>query len=219
MPHIDDRFLDFLRELELNNDRDWFKSHKKRFESEVKAPFEALVQEVINVVAKVDATVDITPKEAIFRIYRDTRFSKDKTPYKTHMGAVVGPGGRRALDSIGVYFEISGHRLGIASGLYQLERDQLLAVRRLIMSSGAELSGILNRAAFKRIFRELQGEKNKVLPKEFKEAALSQPLLFNKQLYCWAEYDPEEAKRDDLPKFVLQHYKAALPLNEFLAKA
>ncbi len=219
MSYIDDRFLDFLRELELNNDRDWFNSNKKRFESDVKAPFEALVQEVIDVVAKVDPTIDISPKDAVFRIYRDTRFSKDKTPYKTHMGAVVGPGGRRALDSIGVYFEISGHRLGIASGLYMPDKDRLLAVRRLIMSRGAELDRILKGAAFKRLFEELQGDKNKVLPKEFKEAAKSQPLLFNKQFYCWAEYDPEEAKRDDLTKFVLQHYKAALPLNEFLAEA
>ncbi len=154
MSYIDDRFLDFLRELELNNDRDWFNSNKKRFESDVKAPFEVLVQEVIDVVAKVDPTIDISPKDAVFRIYRDTRFSKDKTPYKTHMGAVVGPGGRRALDSIGVYFEISGHRLGIASGLYHLERDRLLAVRRLIMSRGAELDKILNGTVFKRLFGE-----------------------------------------------------------------
>ena len=219
MSHIDERFLDFLRELELNNDRDWFKANKKRFENEVKRPFEALVQEVIDVVAKVDGAIDIEPKDAVFRIYRDTRFSKDKTPYKTHMGAVVGPGGRRALDSIGVYFEVSGHRLGIASGLYMPDKDRLLAVRRLIMSRGAELEKVLKGAKFKRLFGEIQGEKNKVLPKEFKEVAKSRPLLFNKQFYCWAEYDPEEAKRDDLPKFVLDHYKAALPLNEFLAQA
>ncbi|MCH8979942.1 MAG: DUF2461 domain-containing protein [Armatimonadetes bacterium] len=219
MSHIDDRFLDFLRELELNNDRDWFKSRKKRFEQDVKAPFEALVQEVIDVVTKVDPTIDIAPKDAVFRIYRDTRFSKDKTPYKTHMGAVVGPGGRRALDSIGVYFEVSGHRLGIASGLYMPDKDRLLAVRRLIMSRGAEMDKILKGAAFKRLYGELQGDKNKVLPKEFKEAAKLQPLLFNKQFYCWADYDPEQAKRQDLPNFVLQHYKAALPLNEFLAEA
>ena len=219
MSFIDDRFLDFLRELELNNDRDWFNSNKKRFESEVKAPFQALVQDVINALAKVDQTIDIAPKDAVFRIYRDTRFSKDKTPYKTHMGAVVGPGGRRELGSNGVYFEISGHRLGIASGLYMPDKDRLIAVRRLIMSRGAELDKILKGAAFKRLFGELQGERNKVLPKEFKEAAKSQPLLFNKQFYCWAEYDPEEAKRADLPKFILDHYKAALPLNKYLAQA
>ena len=219
MAHIDDRFLDFLRELELNNDRDWFKSQKKRYDKDVKAPFDALVQEVIDAVAKVDGAIDIAPKDAVFRIYRDTRFSKDKTPYKTHMGAVVGPGGRRALDSIGVYFEVSGHRLGIASGLYHLDKDRLLAVRRLIMSRGAELDKILKAAKFKRLFGEIQGERNKVLPKEFKEAAKSRPLLFNKQFYCWAEYDPEQAKRDDLPQFMLDHYKAALQLNEFLAQA
>lgn len=219
MSHIDDRFLDFLRELELNNDRDWFKSQKARFDKDVKAPFDALVQEVIDAVAKVDGAIDIAPKDAVFRIYRDTRFSKDKTPYKTHMGAVVGPGGRRALGSIGVYFEVSGHRLGVATGLYHLDKDRLLAVRRLIMARGAELDKILKGAKFKRLFGEIQGEKNKVLPKEFKEAAVSQPLLFNKQFYCWAEYDPEQAKREDLPKFILDHYKVALPFNEFLAQA
>lgn len=219
MAHVTDEFLDFLRELELNNDRDWFKSRKERFERDVKAPFELLVREVIAKVAAVDPAVDIEPKDAIFRIHRDTRFSKDKTPYKTHMGAVVAPGGRKSLSSTGVYFEVSGHRLGIASGLYSPDKDRLLAVRRLVMARGTDLDKILKAAKFKKLFGEIQGEKNKVLPKEFKEAALSQPLLFNKQFYCWAEYDPEEAKREDLPKFILEHYKAALPLNQFLSEA
>lgn len=219
MAFITEEFLDFLCELELNNDRDWFKSRKKRFEADVKAPFEALVQEVIKKVATVDASVVIEPKDAVFRIYRDTRFSKDKTPYKTHMSALVGPHGRKGMDSIGVYFEVSGRRLGIASGLYSPDKERLLAVRRLVMARGDELEKILKAAKFKKLFGEIQGEKNKVLPKEFKEAALSRPLLFNKQLYCWAEYEAEEALRSDLPKFILDHYKAALPLNEFLAEA
>ena len=214
MAHVDDKFLDFLRELELNNDREWFAANKKRFERDVKTPFEALVQEVIDLIG-----VDIAPKDAVFRIHRDTRFSKDKTPYKTHVGAIVGPQGRKGMDSIGVYFEVSGRRLGIASGLYMPDKERLLAVRRLIMARGAELEMILKAAKFKKMFGEIEGEKNKVLPPEFKEAAQSQPLLFNKQFYVWAEFDAEEAKRKDLAKFVFEHYKAALPLNEFLAEA
>ncbi len=77
---------DFFLELELNNNREWFEKNKKRFETKVRAPMEAFAAEMIGRMQQIDPQISVTPKDAIFRIYRDIRFSKDKSPYKTNLG-------------------------------------------------------------------------------------------------------------------------------------
>ena len=90
MAYFTQDYLTFLTELANNNNRDWFNDNKKRFKENVEAPFKAFLQDLIDTASAVDTRISITPKEAMFRIYKDTRFSKDKTPYKTHMSAIVG---------------------------------------------------------------------------------------------------------------------------------
>ena len=88
-------FIGFFSDLENNNNRDWFHENKKRYETSVKGPFESLVSALISELSKVYPEMTITPKDAIFRINRDIRFSKDKSPYKTHMAALISPGGKK----------------------------------------------------------------------------------------------------------------------------
>lgn len=211
--------IDFLAELALNNDRDWFNANKKRYETSVKAPLERLAAELIERMRAYDPAIEMTPKQAVFRIHRDTRFSKDKSPYKTNAGLHVNSGGKAAHGRPGVYVHLDAGCFGVASGYYFLEPAQIAAMRRHLMAHAEEFSARLEDAAFKKVFGTLAGERNKVLPPEFKEAAKTQPLLANKQFYYWAEHDPEEALREDLPGFVMGHVAACWPMNEFLARA
>ncbi|MEL6943413.1 MAG: DUF2461 domain-containing protein, partial [Bacteroidota bacterium] len=105
MKHFTPDFLNFFKDLRANNEREWFHANKKRYEQSVKIPFQAFIADVIEHASIFDPNILITPKDAIFRIYKDTRFSKDKTPYKLHASAVVSRGGRKDLTSIGIYLE------------------------------------------------------------------------------------------------------------------
>jgi uncharacterized protein (TIGR02453 family) len=211
--------ISFLAELALNNDREWFTRNKKRYETSLKAPMVEFAAEMIERMRELDPEIAMLPHQAVFRIHRDTRFSKDKSPYKTNAGMAISPGGRTQPGSPGVYFHLDPNCMAVASGCYFLEPAQLAAIRTHMAARLVEFERLLSDPAFKRFFGTVAGEKNKVLPIELREAAALQPLLFNKQFYYWAEHKPEECLRDDLPDFVMEHVAAAQPLNRFLTSA
>lgn len=211
--------IDFFRELELNNEKPWFEANKRRYEASVKRPLESFVGDLIDALKRFDPAIAMTPKEAIFRIYKDVRFSKDKTPYKTNAGAAISRGGRKAFDVPGIYFHFDARVLAVASGYYQLEPEKIALMRRHIMRNSAELEQHLADPEFQQRFGSIAGEKNKILPPEFKEAAARQPYLFNKQFYYWGESDVRELLKDDIVEHVLSYYHAASPMNTFLGRA
>ena len=97
MAYFTKDFTKFLKDLEKNNNREWFNENKKRYEESVKEPFYNFIDEMIMRINAIDNNVAIQPKDAIFRIYKDVRFSKDKLPYKTQVSAVISPGGRKDM--------------------------------------------------------------------------------------------------------------------------
>jgi len=110
----------------------------------VRRPFEELVEELIFRIGAADPSVrGLTPREAIFRLARDIRFTRDKTPYKLFSAAVIAPGGRKQSRAPGFYFEIGADRIGVAGGIYQPDKETLLRIRRAIASRGAELERLL----------------------------------------------------------------------------
>lgn len=207
----------FFKELAPNNNKDWFDANRKRYEQYVKAPFEAFVEAVIAEVAKVDPKVRITPREAIFRINRDIRFSNDKTPYKTRMSAIVSAAGRHDHGVPGIYFELGPECVGIYGGAYMPEKEELLRIRRHIAANLRKFKALYSAAPFVDHFGAIQGERNKVLPAEFKEAAAKEPLLANKQFYWSAELPASKVTDPKLLDIMMVHYHAMRPLNEFLA--
>ena len=219
MPWLTQDALDFLAELELNNDRDWFAANKKRYETSLKQPLERLAAELIERMKAFDPAIDMTPKQAVFRIHRDTRFSKDNRPYKTNAGLHVNSGGRSPSAVPGLYLHIEPRCLGFASGYYSMEPAQVAAMRRYLVANADEFARHLADPEFTKWFETVAGEQNKVLPPEFKEAAKTQPLIANKQFYYWAEHEPAEALRDDLPDLAMAHIAACWPMNCFLARA
>lgn len=209
----------FFRELEQNNDKAWFEANKKRYEASVKRPMEEFAAEMIGRMQALDPAIDTTPRQAVFRIYRDTRFSKDKTPYKTNAGLAISRGGKHNPSIPGLYFHLDGSEAAIASGCYALDTAQVLAIRREIASNLEEFSKLIADEAFVEKFKEVRGERNRVLPPEFKEVAMVQPLIANKQFYYWATLDSKALFADELPDRVMEYLAVAEPLNEFWRRA
>jgi uncharacterized protein (TIGR02453 family) len=218
MPAFTQDAIEFFRELELNNNKEWFEKNKKRYESSVKKPMEAFAETMIERMREILPDIQMTGKQAVFRIYRDTRFSKDKTPYKTNAGLHVNGASKGDLSSPGLYFHIDPRCMGIASGCYMMEPPALKKLRTYLASNLSDFQKELDNKDFQKYFGGIKGEVNKILPPELKEAAQKQPLLFNKQFYYWAEHEAEEALRDDLADFLMDHMRACKSMNEFLVK-
>lgn len=219
MAHFTEDFLKFFQGLAKNNEREWFHANKKDYETHVKNPFKDFVQLIIDKMQEVDPTVVILPKDAIFRINRDIRFSKDKTPYKTNVSAAISAGGRKDHSKPGIYFEMGAEKFGIYSGVYMPDKNQLQSIREGIASQPKEFGKILKDRKFKKFWGEIHGEKNKRIPKEFKEDVETQPLIANKQFYVMTQFDADKILDPKLDKIIMDHYLAAKPMGDFFYEA
>lgn len=219
MAHFGPAFGTFFKNLRKNNNKEWFDAHKAQYEKEVKAPFEAFISELIKQAAKLDPAIKSTPKEAIFRIYKDVRFSKDKTPYKDYVSAIIGPGGRKEMAAPGYYVQMNDKEIGIYSGAYMPEKEYLHRIRLAIAAQPKAFARLISDKDFKKYFGEIKGEKNKIIPPELKEDAAAQPLIYHKQFYIQGDLDPKMITSDKLIPEIMKYFKAARPLNQFLAQA
>lgn len=206
-------------ELAPNNNKDWFDANRKRYELHVKTPFQAFVKQLITRFQAIDPAFDgLEPKDCIFRINRDIRFAKDKSPYKLMMSAVISPNGKKDKSINGVYFELTPEHLRVYGGIYEIEKEELYTAREAISNDLAGFEAAISHPEFVKVYGEIRGEKNKALPKEFKAAAEKQPLIFNKQWYFFTEFPPETILDDRLDGIILSCYEAGRPVEEFFQK-
>jgi uncharacterized protein (TIGR02453 family) len=156
--------IDFLAKLEKNNNKPWFDKHRDDY-AVAKEDFEAMITELYAGMTELEPAMEgHKPKDAIFRIFRDVRFSKDKTPYKAHFSAYMSRAGRKAPDA-GYYLHIQpGGKSFLAGGLWMPEGPLLKATRQEIDYNFDEFKKILGNAAFKKEFKKLEGEELKTLP-------------------------------------------------------
>jgi uncharacterized protein (TIGR02453 family) len=212
-------FLQFFIELAPNNHKDWFDLNRKRYEKSVKEPFKDFVEHMIKEIAKTDASFnDLEAKDCIFRINRDIRFSKDKTPYKMNVSAVVAPEGKKSKAVNGVYFEFGPEHVRVYGGVYEIDKDDLLTVREGIANDLKGFQEAYTNPRFKKVFGTILGEKNKVIPKELKEAAEKEPLIFNKQWYFYAQFDAETVLNPKLDQMLLDCFEAGKPVEHYFNK-
>ena len=212
-------FINFFKELSKNNNKKWFDQNRKRYEESVKNPFRAFVEMMIDKIKADDPKVKITPAESIFRINRDIRFSRDKTPYKNHMSALISRTGKKERGFPGFAFRLGADGVGVYGGAHDLEKNRLHSVRQYISEHLDSFSELLNDNEFKDKYRRIQGDKNKRIPIEFKEAAEKQPLLFNKDFYYIATLNAKLILEDSLVDILMDYYFAAKPMREFLINA
>ncbi len=216
MSHFTKEFTKFFEELKQNNNREWFTANKKRYEKHVKRPFEAFVSVLIVKMQEYDPQCTIQPKDAIFRIYRDIRFSKDKTPYKTNVSAVIGRGGRKEKTLVGMYVELSADHIRIYGGVYMPDKEQLYSIRQEILYNQKEFERLISDKTFVKYFGEVRGDKNIRLPPEFAEIQDEQPLIANKQFYYYSEIDPKLITDDGLIEALFTRFEAGADLRNFL---
>lgn len=209
-------YLDFFQELAANNNKEWFDANRKRYENSVKKPFAVFVQHLIGRFEQIDNRFkDIKVSSCIFRINRDIRFSKDKSPYKLMSSALVSHLGKKAGAMGGIYFELSPEAVRVYGGIYEPDKDTIYFVREGIANHAREFNALINDPSFVDLYGEIRGDRNKIIPPEFREAAESQPLIYNKQWYFMAEFPAETALSDDLDVLLERCYKTNKPLEDF----
>lgn len=219
MSFFKQEFLDFFIELAPNNNKEWFDLNRKRYEQFVKVPFSEFVTFLIKEISKNDKRFeDLEAKDCIFRINKDVRFSKDKSPYKLMVSAVVAPSGKKSKAINGVYFELGPEHVRIYGGIYEIEKENLQQLREGIAQKSEEFKKLYSEKKFISTFGEIRGEKNKIIPKELRGAAENEALIFNKQFYFFAEFPAETVLDKNLDKIILECYETGKPIEAFFDK-
>ncbi len=210
--------LDFLKKLEKNNDREWFTANKKFFD-DANNNVIAMTDLLIGLISKFDPTVvGLDPKSCTFRIYRDVRFSKDKSPYKTNLGAFIAPGGRKAM-SPGYYFHVQPGMLFAAAGKHMPDASELLKIRNAVAANTKEFRKIVEAKKFADRFGALDGDRLIRPPKGFAADHEAIEYLKLKSFTVTEQFTEKDAVSTAYPKMLAESFKAAYPLIEFLRSA
>ena len=206
--------LAFLSQLEQNNDRTWFKARKDEFDA-LRKPWEADLQRLIDTVGQWDDSVrGLQARDAVFRIYRDTRFSHNKAPYKTYFSGVVGPRGRHAVTACS-YLHIENNNLMVAGGIWWPERPVLNQLRSLIDAEADEFLKIVNNPEIADHFK-WESDSLKKMPRDYPaEHPMARFLKMKEYIMC-KRVTPDYFDCDDWVERVAQDFKRLQPLYDFL---
>ena len=208
--------LTFLRNLARHNDRAWFQPRKAQFEAELREPMLAVVRRITDAMAAF-APNHVRPAEkSLFRIYRDTRFSADKRPYKTHVAAWWTHTGFGKTSGAGYYFHVSPKEVIVAAGSYMPEKDQLAAIRRWLLDHHGEFRELLRNPKVRRAFDEFEGNALTRPPKGFPPEHPGMDLIRCRQWGLAATLPAETALRKDLADGVIRYFKTAAPVVDAL---
>lgn len=215
-----EKSIAFLKKLAKNNNRDWFEKNKAHY-LEAKAEFELFIDELISGIRKFDKRIvaDLKAKDCVFRIYKDVRFSNDKSPYKTNFGASINPGGRKS-GLPGYYFHVQPGELFLAGGIYRPFPEIVYAVRQEIDYEGKQLERILKSKEYCSYFNGLyQDDKLKTVPKGYDAEHKYLELLKLKSFIAIHEFSEKETASKTFEQQVMKGFKAAYPLNLYLQAA
>ena len=203
--------LSFFKSLEKNNNRDWFNENKKTFksiESEIKLFYNSIFENLNK--------HDLVDKVKVFRIYRDVRFSKDKTPYKTHFGGSF----HRKKPELrgGYYLHIAPNNESfLATGFWEPNKDDLLRIRKEFEMDDKEIRDIIENKSFKSVWGELVGDEVKTAPKGFSKEHSAIDLIKKKQFIFTKKYTDKEILSKDFLKEVDNSFKTVRPYFDYMS--
>lgn len=207
--------LSFLTELVQNNHRDWFQANRARYDA-AKAELEAFTARLIDGASAFHPLPNTQPKDCIFRINRDIRFSKDKAPYKPNFAVALGPGGRHS-GLIDYYLHIQpGNESFLGAGMWQPTPAQLALFRQEVDYNPDALKTIIEADAFRAYFPEISGEKTKTTPKGYSADHPDIELLRRKELFFMHRYTDKEVLKASFAHEVLRGCQLIKPYCDFL---
>jgi len=206
----------FLRALKRNNRREWFQPRKAEYEAKVRAPMVAVIEQLAVDFRAFAPELVASPKMSLYRVYRDTRFSEDKTPYKTHVAASFPWRGLQKHEGAGVYFHLAPDDVWIGGGMYAPPSPQLHAVREYIAAHHARLRRIIEASAFKKTFGALEGEKLQRVPRGFSKDHAAAELLKHRQFLAGVELPSALASSPAFYARLLAVFRQIVPLVRFL---
>lgn len=216
---INTETLKFLKALEENNSKEWFDQNRKSYE-QAKENYLGFVGEILGRMKKIDTNLaDLEPKQCVFRINRDVRFSKNKAPYKTNMGASFSKGGKK-VQCAGYYFHLEPGASFIGGGFWMPMAPELNKIRQEIDYGLEAFNTIINKKKFKSFFGSLsESEKLTRPPKGYEAENPAIELLKLKSFVVITEVKDEELTGKELAKKVVDHFETMMPLVDFLNKA
>jgi uncharacterized protein (TIGR02453 family) len=215
-PRFTANTLKFLRALKRNNRREWFNAHRDDYEVHVRQPMTVIVERLAHDFRAFAPELIASPKVSIYRIYRDTRFSENKTPYKTHIAAVFPPRGLPKHEGAGVYFHVSPDEVWVGGGMYSPQTPQLQAVREHIAANARKLHSIVESPGFRRRLGKLEGEKLLRVPRGFAKDHPAADYLKFRQFLAGAELPPIIATKANFYGTLLAVFREVVPLIRFL---
>ena len=207
--------LTFLKGLNRNNNREWFQKHSDEYEESVKLPMLQLIEGLAEEFEKFAPEIVASPR-SLFRIYRDTRFSKDKRPFKTHVAASFSVRGLERHEGAGYYFHIAPTELWVGGGIYRPATDELRVVRDHIATNHERLRKIVEAREFRKLFGTLQGELSSRMPRGYAADHPAESYLRYKDLLAARELKPEDATKADFLKVLVESFRGMHPLIRFL---
>ncbi len=208
----------FLKELKKNNSKEWFDLHRQEY-TNAKTNFIDFIDHLIPKIAAFDPEIaEVKAKECLFRINRDIRFSKNKTPYKSNFGAAICFKGRKSTYP-GYYIQLEPGSVFVGGGAYLLMPDELQKVRQEIEYNSKEFLKIVRSKPFRGTFEEIKGEALIKPPKGFDSTSEAISYIKQKQWYAMTKIEDEKILTNEFEKTIIQAFKTLRPLNVFLQRA
>ncbi len=210
--------FDFLTELRENNNREWFNENRKHY-NEAKEQMIFLTDLMIQEIRKFDPEIaPMNAKDCLFRIFRDVRFSKDKSPYKTNMGSYIAPGGRKSTKA-GYYIHIEPEASFLGGGVWCPQPDVLKAIRYEIFDNAEDFKNIINNKDFKNYYKNIEGDKLKLAPKGFDKEFEDIDLLKYKSYAFTTPLTDDLLLGSDLVDFSIDAFKKLHMANKYINTA
>ncbi|MCH5240741.1 MAG: DUF2461 domain-containing protein [Muribaculaceae bacterium] len=208
--------LSFLKQLSLNNNREWFEKNRGRYLT-VKDYIETLTQELINGISEYeDNSKYLTPKDCTYRIYRDTRFSMDKSPYKTHIGIFINPPYGKKSFRMGYYLHLEPGQCAIGVGNVCLPPKLITGIRESIRDNLEEYLEIIGNPMFKKFFKTIGENPVKTAPKGFSKDWEHIDLVRPKDYYTSHSLKTNEVVSKNFPKRAIEIFKTGKPWMDFI---
>jgi uncharacterized protein (TIGR02453 family) len=211
--------VSFLKKLSKNNDKDWFEANRESFETDLFKPAQEFVKTLGAELQKIRPGIQAIPKtdKSIFRLHRDVRFSKDKSPYKTNLGILLWEGSRKKMENSGLYVHLEPGAVMAGLGMHVFQKDQLELFRNAVCDQAMQKELVTAVSKVTKKGHDIVGEHYKQIPRGFDKDMPNAELLLYNRLHAWhSSKDLKPILDGNMVKYCVKLFKEMLPVHEWL---